>query len=143
MPRGSNPTSIGRFRYLALAASIMTFLLIIMGGIVRVTESGLGCPDWPLCYGHLLPPLRLDSILEYSHRMIASFTTPFILASAIVAWRRHRTVRLIFRPMMASLVLLVVEIGLGAITVLTETPPAIVAVHLGVALTILAMLLTA
>jgi protoheme IX farnesyltransferase len=135
--------SLRRFRYLVLAASVMTFLLIVMGGIVRVTESGLGCPDWPLCYGKLLPPLRPEAIIEYIHRLVASLASPLILATAIVAWWKHRSIRLVFRPMMVALGLLVVEIGLGAVTVLTETPPAIVAVHLGVALTVLAMLLTA
>jgi protoheme IX farnesyltransferase len=143
MPGKSNSTPMGGFRYLVLAASLMTFLLIVVGGVVRVTESGLGCPDWPLCYGRLLPPWRLDALLEYSHRLIASLTTPFILAAAIVAAWRHRSVGLVFRPMMASLGLLLVEIGLGAVTVLTETPPVIVAVHLGVALSLLALLLTA
>ncbi len=131
------------FRYLALSAAIMTFLLIVMGGIVRVTESGLGCPDWPLCYGRLIPPMNMKSIIEYTHRLIASLTSPLILVTAILAVWRYRPVRLIFRPMLVAMSLLVVEIGLGAITVLTETPPVIVAVHLAVALTILAMLLTA
>ena len=134
---------MGGFRALVLVTAVMTFLLIVMGGIVRVTESGLGCPDWPLCYGRLLPPLRADAIIEYTHRLVASLTSPLIIASAIVAWWKHRSVRLVFRPMMVALGLLVVEIGLGALTVLTQTPPVIVAVHLGVALTILAMLLIA
>jgi protoheme IX farnesyltransferase len=132
-----------RFRYLLLVTSIVTFLLIVMGGIVRVTESGLGCPDWPLCYGRLLPPLRPDAIIEYTHRLVASLTTPLILISAAVAWARYRSVRQVIRPMTVALGLLVVEIGLGAVTVLTQTPPAVVAVHLGVALTILAMMLSA
>ena len=132
-----------RLRYLLLVTSIFTFLLIVMGGIVRVTESGLGCPDWPLCYGRLLPPLRPDAIIEYTHRLVASLTTPLILISAGLAWARYRTVRQVMRPMAVAVGLLVVEIGLGAVTVLTETPPVIVAVHLGVALTILAMVLSA
>ena len=136
-------TTIRRFRNLVLAASAVTFLLIVMGGIVRVTESGQGCPDWPLCYGRLIPPLRPDAIIEYTHRLIASLATPLILASAVVAWWRFRSIRLIIRPMMAALGLLLIEIVLGAITVLTKTPPVIVAIHLGVALSVLAMLLTA
>ena len=114
-----------------------------MGGIVRVTESGLGCPDWPLCYGRLIPPLRPDAIIEYTHRFVASLTSPLILISSVIAWLRYRKVRLIFRPMLGAMGLLVVEVILGAITVLTKTPPVIVAVHLGIALTILALVLTA
>ena len=143
MTADPNAVPFRRFRYLLLATSIMTFLLIVMGGIVRVTESGLGCPDWPLCYGHLLPPLQAKAIIEYTHRLVASLTSPLILLSGVIAWVRYRRVRAVIRPMTAALGLLVVEIGLGAVTVLTQTPPVIVAVHLGVALTILAMLLAA
>lgn len=143
MPAYRKNPSIGRFRFLMLTASIMTFLLIVIGGVVRVTESGLGCPDWPLCYGKLIPPMRMDSILEYVHRLVASLVTPLILAAAVVAWRRFRSIPLIVRPLGSVAGLLLVEIGLGAVTVLTETPPLIVAVHLGLALTLLALLLAA
>ncbi len=108
-----------------------------------MTESGLGCPDWPLCYGRLIPPLRPDAIIEYTHRLVASLTSPLILISGIIAWKRFGRVKLIFRPMVAAMSLLVFEIVLGAITVLTKTPPVIVAIHLSAALTILAMVLTA
>jgi protoheme IX farnesyltransferase len=134
---------IGKYRYLLLTASILTFLLIVMGGIVRVTNSGLGCPDWPTCFGHLIPPPRLDSWIEYTHRLIAALTTPFILATAVVGWWKYRSIRWISRPPLIALGFLVIEITLGAITVLTELPPEIVAVHLGVALTVLALMLTA
>jgi protoheme IX farnesyltransferase len=134
---------IGRYRYLLLTASILTFLLIVMGGIVRVTDSGLGCPDWPTCYGHLIPPPQLSSWIEWFHRLIAALTTPFILAGAAVGWWKYRAIRWVSRPVFIAVGFLVVEITLGAITVLTDVPPEIVAVHLGVALTILGLMITA
>ncbi len=138
-----NGNTAKRYRYLLLTTSIFTFLLIVMGGIVRVTESGLGCPDWPLCYGRLIPPLQPHAIIEYTHRLVASLTSPLILISGVIAVIRYRKVRLIFRPMVGAMGLLIVEVILGGITVLTETPPVIVAIHLGIALTILAFVLTA
>ena len=54
---------------MALAAAVAQ---ISLGGIVRITDSGLGCPDWPLCHGKLLPPLELHTLIEYSHRLSAS-----------------------------------------------------------------------
>ncbi len=140
--QASYPT-INRFRYLALTAALMTFGLIIMGGIVRVTGSGLGCPDWPTCHGQLIPPMRMDAIIEYLHRLIAALTSPFILASAIVGWWKFRAVKWVSRPPLWAVGFLFVEIILGAITVLTELPPEVVAIHLGTALTVLALMLTA
>lgn len=125
--------------WLSLAASLATFLLIVVGGIVRVTGSGLGCPDWPLCYGRLLPPLEFTAIMEYTHRLAATLASPLILATAAVAWVRHRRARWLLGMSGFSLLLLVFQILLGGITVLTETPPNIVAIHLGNALLILAL----
>lgn len=129
------------FRWIALAASIFTFGLVVVGGIVRVTGSGLGCPDWPLCHGQLIPPLDGPTLIEYSHRMFASLTSIFVIATAVIAAIRHRQVNWIFRPAILALALLVVQIVLGGITVLMELPPVIVAVHLANALMILAFLI--
>lgn len=137
------PLELRGFRYLVFLAALLTFLLIVMGGIVRVTESGLGCPDWPTCYGRWIPPLRMDAILEYLHRLIASLASPFILLAAGVALRRYRHIHWLTRPLLAAVLLLIVEVMLGAVTVLRETPPEIVAVHFATALTILALVLTA
>jgi protoheme IX farnesyltransferase len=127
------------FRWLALAAAVMTFLLIVVGGIVRVTGSGLGCPDWPLCHGQLIPPLEFTALIEYSHRLTASLTSPLILATTIVAWARYRRTSWVFWPSVASLALLVVQVLLGGVTVVMELPPTIVAAHLANALLILAL----
>jgi len=141
--KNAKRSSPNRFRYLALAAALSTYLLIVIGGIVRVTGSGLGCPDWPTCYGSWIPPLRVDALIEYTHRLVAALTTPLILAAAYVAWRRFRRQRLISRPLLWGLGILLIQALLGGLVVLTETPPKLVAVHLGAALLLLAVLITA
>lgn len=131
-----------RFRWLAFSTSLATFLLIVVGGIVRVTGSGMGCGDhWPLCDGQLFPPLDLPTFIEISHRFITALVSPLILATAFVAWRNYRRVRWIVAPALLAVALLVIQIMLGAVTVKLTLPPAIVALHLANALALLALLL--
>ena len=131
-----------RFRWLALGTSVATFLLIVIGGIVRVTGSGMGCGEsWPLCNGEWFPPLDLATFIELSHRAAAALVTPLILGTAFGAWRRYRRVRWIVAPALWAVALLVVQILLGAITVRLSLPPGIVALHLANALALLALLL--
>ncbi len=128
-----------RFRWLATSAAVATFLLIVIGGVVRVTGSGLGCPDWPLCYGRIIPPLRFDALIEYSHRLVASLASPLILGTAAAIWLRYRSAPGLLWASSLSVVLLIIQIALGGVTVLMELPPTIVALHLGNALLILAL----
>lgn len=106
-----------------------------------MTGSGLGCPDWPLCHGQLIPPLDGPTLIEYSHRMFATLTSIFVVATAAIATIRYRREKWIFRPALLALVLLIVQIVLGGITVLLELPPVIVAVHLANALMIFSFLI--
>src|SRR5258708_6491385 len=88
-------TGITWFRRLAVVTAIFAYLQIALGGVVRVTGSGLGCPDWPLCHGRPYPPANLSSIIEYSHRAVGSVTELLILATflgAWVVWRARRRV---------------------------------------------------
>lgn len=133
--------AIHRFRKLLIATSVMVYLLIVIGGIVRVTGSGLGCPDWPRCFGQWLPPLRADAIIEYTHRLTATLTSPLVLASAVIAWWRFRSVSLASRPLLAAVFLLGIQGLLGGVVVLLETPPDLVSLHLGIAFLIQACVL--
>ena len=132
----------GRFRWLAFFASLAVFLLIVVGGIVRVTGSGMGCGEhWPLCNGQWFPPLDLPTFIELSHRFLTALVTPLVFATAIVAWRIYRRVRWIVLPALSAPALLVIQILLGAVTVKLSLPPAVVALHLANALALLALLL--
>ncbi|HEU5316734.1 MAG TPA: COX15/CtaA family protein [Chloroflexota bacterium] len=121
---------------LALAATISTYLLIVAGATVRVTGSGLGCPDWPTCHGRLFPPLEVTALIEYTHRLIGAVASPLILAVPVGAWLARRG-RYVLAPALALPVLLSLQIVLGAIVVRLELPPMAVLVHLGFAMLIL------
>ena len=126
------------FRLLTVAAALVTYALVVLGGVVRVSGSGLGCPDWPLCHGRLLPPLNLHAIIEYSHRTTASLASALIVltaAVALLAWRKRRDIVI---PALVAFGLLVAQVVLGAITVRLELPPMIVLAHLATAMALLA-----
>jgi cytochrome c oxidase assembly protein subunit 15 len=130
-------------RKILVAATAMTTLLVILGGVVCVTESARGCPDWPRCYGQLLPPMRIDAIIEYSHRFVAALTTPLILAAAIIGGRRSGVGRWVRRPPIVAIPLLVAVIIFGAMAVLRGLPRWAAAIDVGSALLVLALLVTA
>ena len=130
-----------RLTTLAWSAAACTYLLIVLGAIVRITGSGMGCGDhWPLCNGHLFPPLDdIGTVIEWSHRLLASVVSILVATLAFVAWR----LRVPGIAPYAALGLLVPQVLLGAITVKTGLTPAIVVLHLIMAMLLLATLLTA
>ena len=134
----------GLFRRLAGVTALFAYLQIALGGLVRVSGSGLGCPDWPLCNGRPYPPANVHSIIEYSHRAVGSVTGVLIIATVVMAWIVFRK----RRPMVAwlataSLIGIVGEGILGAIVVAKELSPWLVVVHLGLAMIILGFLVAA
>src|SRR5690606_13951603 len=135
-----------RFRSYALVSGIGTYLLIVFGGIVRITGSGLGCgDDWPLCNGQLLPPWDLATWIEWTHRLLAAGLALPIVATAVYGVRR----RLAGDPApgsvaaVAAVVLLIVQVALGAITVKLELPPVVTALHFVNAMLMLGALISA
>jgi len=138
-----------RFVSLAWAAAAATYLLIILGAIVRITGSGLGCGEhWPLCNGKLLPPLDLPTMIEYGHRLAAAAVSVLVVALAVVgrllrkgAGNREWDARV--RASYVAVGLLVLQVALGAITVKLDLPAWTVVLHLGTAMLLLAALLVA
>src|SRR5919204_6203440 len=94
---GGGGAGLRRFRRLADLTAVVTFLLIVVGGIVRVSDSGLGCGPggsglhgWPLCRGDVVPGTDVNAIVEYTHRTLASIVGVLWIALTVVAWRRYR-----------------------------------------------------
>jgi heme A synthase len=134
--------SAGFFRRLAFTTAFFAYLQIALGGVVRVTGSGLGCPDWPLCHGRPYPPADIHSIIEYSHRSVGSVTELLITVTVIMAWVVWRTRRPIVAWLAtASLVAGLGEALLGGVVVANELAPWLVVIHLGLAMLILGFLL--
>ena len=133
--RSDSVATDGWFRGLAWAAAISVFAMLVLGGVVRVTESGLGCgDDWPLCSGQWLPPLESKAIIEYAHRVAASFLVgPLVAATFIGAWLRYRGEPWVLWPATAAIVLVIIQALLGAVTVMTELSAHVVMTHLAVA----------
>jgi heme A synthase len=132
---------VAGFRRLALVTAIFAYLQIALGGLVRVSGSGLGCPDWPLCHGRPYPPADPHAIIEYSHRAVGSVTGILIIATVVLAWVVFRTQRPIVAWLAsASLIGVVGEGVLGGIVVASELQPWLVVVHLGLAMMILGFL---
>jgi len=135
------------FTRLAWSAAACTYLLIILGAIVRISGSGMGCGDhWPLCNGKLLPPLDLPTLIEYGHRLAAALVSALVSALTAYAWwlRRGAGSGEQYVPSRAAYValgLLILQVLLGAVTVKLELPPWTVILHLGTAMLLLATLI--
>lgn len=147
-----------RFQKFSIATTTATFLLIGLGGFVRAAGAGLGCPDWPKCFGRWIPPTdasqlpqTIDSALfnfqlawiEYVNRLVGIAVGVLILATAWIAWRDHRREARVFVPSLAAVPLVIFQGWFGGQVVAYELDPRLVTIHLLVALAIVAVLITA
>jgi heme A synthase len=138
---------LSRFRRLVTVTIVATFVLILVGGVVRVSDSGLGCGaagsgthGWPLCEGGVLPADSAESVIEFSHRIAASVVTVLIVLLALKAYRRLREHRLLVRGTIAAGVLVLAQAALGGLTVEQGLEDELVAAHLGLAMLLLGLL---
>ena len=113
----------------AVATALATFLLLVAGGLVSTTESGLACPDWPLCEGQYFPKMAGGKLFEHGHRLVAATVAvlTFSLCFLLLKYRR-RDKTLVGLGIFAA-VLVVVQALFGAMTVKLRLPPWVSSVH--------------
>jgi heme a synthase len=146
------------FQRLALWTTATTYLLILVGGLVRASGAGLGCPDWPRCFGSWIPPASAADLpaefdpsqfnpalmwTEYVNRLLGVTVGVLIFATAISAWRHHRHQPRILWTTIAAFLLVGFEGWLGGRVVAHELAAWIVTAHLLVAIVIVQLLLYA
>ncbi len=132
---------------LSVITAALAYALIVLGGVVRITGSGLGCgDDWPLCSGRLIPPLDdVRTVIEYAHRLVAALVSVLVVALALLAVLKRSQPGISgrgnpLRAALLALLLLITQVFLGAVTVWLELPAWVVVLHLGTALALLATL---
>ena len=128
------------FRRLALATTLTTIGVIGVGGLVRATGSGQGCPAWPKCFGRWIPPLEYHAIIEYSHRAIGAIAIALLSLTLLVAVVKHRRDRPLVIATVVAWLMIFVQAGLGAIVVNTGLNPTLVTVHIGTAMILVGLL---
>ena len=152
-----------KYRKLVWVTLFLTFDLIMFGAFTRLTDSGLGCPDWPGCYGHANPlqahadisaaetamptgPVTvMKAWIEMIHRYLAMAIGVLIIALMVIAWRRwlqSRRKEMKFSPLFPTLLFafVCVQGAFGAWTVTMKLQPVIVTIHLLLGMTLLALL---
>ena len=128
------------YRALVYGSLIASFLVVVWGGVVRVTGSGLGCPDWPLCHGQFLPSLDPATRIEWTHRFLAILSGLTVAAMVLWTFVSYRADRRVFALAIVVAILYPLQAVLGAITVLLELPHEWVTLHLANAEILLAAL---
>ncbi|MDE0723453.1 MAG: COX15/CtaA family protein [Alphaproteobacteria bacterium] len=120
----------------------LTYIIIVTGATVRVTGSGMSCPDWPLCYGQLIPfpapegagYTNFQVFLEWVHRLLVSIVGFLMIGLGVMAVKVRKVRPSVLRWTLTSFALLAVQIKLGAITVWFSNIHWSVALHLGTAM---------
>ncbi|WP_283102406.1 COX15/CtaA family protein [Haloplanus halobius] len=143
-----------RLKYYHLSGSVLigTYVLMLLGAYTSAIGAGLSCPDWPTCYGTVVPFLHpeiinsspytaLQIFAEWAHRGVAMVVGLGILTTAGAAYRLQKQ-PLVRRAAAVALLLLPVQVVLGGLTVTANLQPLIVTSHLGTAIVILLMLCT-
>lgn len=139
-----------RYEHLAGLTLVVTYVTMLLGAYTSAIGAGLSCPDWPTCYGTLIPFLHPEIIAnspysawqifaEWAHRGVAMTTGFLIFGTALAAWR-WETRRVVIWPALVAAALLPVQVILGGLTVTQDLQPIVVTSHLGTAILILVSL---
>ncbi|MBZ0265481.1 COX15/CtaA family protein [bacterium] len=139
----------------AIISTLATYFLIFVGGLVRVSGAGLGCPDWPKCFGRWIPPTNISQLpadmdpsmfnftlawIEYTNRLVGMTVGLLILTTAILALVHARNILKIWLPSVIAALLVAYQGWQGGQVVATELEPIVVSAHMGIALIIVTLL---
>ena len=130
-----------RFKHTLRWIAFLTFELIILGALVRATDSGLACPDWPLCYDKWVPVMDVQIFLEWVHRANAALLGFVVLFGAWQVLSKKQLRQMFMGPIVFSFCLFIVQCVLGGLTVLKLLDPTIVSMHLANALLFFGLIL--
>ena len=142
------------FRFSTLSI-VTTYLLIFFGGLVRVSGAGMGCPDWPKCFGRWIPPTNINQVpeiyiekfnivlawVEYINRLFGAVVGLVILLSCFFAYLYFKKNKHIYIPILMALILTIVEGWLGSMLVHTVLDPITITLHLLLALIIIGLII--
>ena len=133
---------------LLVVTVVLVFSLIVVGAYVTTAgfggECGINTPeDWPLCNGQLLPPPTLGAVVEYSHRILASLSSLFLLLSAVVFWRAKEAPRRAKRLLFLALFTIILEVGVGGALVNTSLSAEVATLHQALALLVFGLTVSA
>ena len=146
------------FRRFAFYTTIATYILIFIGGLVRVSGAGLGCPDWPKCFGRWIPPTSISQLppdidpslfnftlawIEYFNRLVGVTIGFLIFITAVLAIKHYRKISRIWIPSVAALILVAYQGWQGGQVVASQLQPLLVSAHLVIALIIVGLLIYA
>jgi len=151
-----NTKYLSRFKMLALWSTLITYFLIFVGGLVRVSGAGLGCPDWPKCFGRWIPPTSIDQLpadmdpnlfnftlawIEYINRLIGMLTGLLIAATAVYAIIHFRKYPKIIIPSIFAGLLVAVQGWQGGQVVASALEPFMITIHMFLAFIIVSLVL--
>lgn len=154
---------ITRFQKWALATTIATYLLILIGSLVRASGSGLGCPDWPTCFGKPYPPFTYEEFLqreipsdfdkaefhvslawiEYTNRLTGVIIGLLVIGTLAYALRDHRREPRILYPTLGAFITVLINGWMGSYVVESRLEPLVITAHLVLALVQVTLLLYA
>jgi cytochrome c oxidase assembly protein subunit 15 len=122
-------------KYLAVAAMIGMFLVLLMGATVTNTGSAEGCGrSWPLCQGRFVPEYAFETLVEYSHRLVTGVEGLLILGLSVTAFTLRRRYPVLKALIPLMIITLLLQSGMGAWAVMSPQTPAIMATHFGISL---------
>jgi len=151
-----NDKKLIRFKEFAFASTAITYFLIFVGGLVRVSGAGLGCPDWPKCFGRWIPPTNVSQLppdidpnlfnftlawIEYINRLIGMCTGLLIAITAILAIKNFRKYPKILYPSIAAALLVAFQGWQGGQVVASALEPFMITIHMLLAFLIVSIML--